>query len=775
MSASSQNGGSDKRYTDMVRPETAASSEPPIVVFVASTTPEKLRDLQAIAESRRVPIHFEDIRKLIKMFHSIDEVAGRFSGNAEAKLQGIDRYMYRFQHNADVIEQYCQEHGIAFKKDHIYFATEDTGFSVAKRVWEAVDKNGIPKEKLRSIEKQGDGLSGPGVETGPVISAAFGSKNLIDRLLKAVDKVCHSEEDVKIYEHSTVIMKCLTDPETAPPMHFYKQVTNHLLRPEPGRIDIFDEKIATHHYMRCNGSRDKSCADMGEEYVTRYSPRARIVDSIIGRLREDKKISLRSQPKSEGPWKPARRPHSDFAVGFLPVQPEGANLTEWTDQLIRQRQFVLPFTDVAYHRDDSAAAELVPASSRDSLSGVENVVRNSDGILLVPGITGGEEKSSEQRDLDEFTKLYTLFSLVVAKQLIVRDAEKPVVIMNHQGAWDDAIRVHNELANFGLTKEHNINWSLDLKPREGIRVRSNSYFDIVDGDDYDAVRDTAIDIMDRKRESYHRVTDTVGLADKPVEEGGIKPQEFKGFKVAIFCSAGCENKFLNKNVKSISYELSKRKFGVVYGGGDRYTMGAVLDGVLQHRKELEAAGMPEEDARKQAYVAGISTEPIIVVESQFGKFNSGLSYYKQAEDIYHRMADILEASDAVVVAPGGAGTVQEWAALLMLKKLKPEAFKDKHMIVYNPPLNNEQQRIWNHTLTVVVGEEFRECIEHPGKGAPSLRERFRKRLEELDISIEMSKEAVEHKLESLRSDKETGHVASLTGRTSSPSAAIGPH
>ncbi len=772
--SSSQNAGKDKRYADMVRTDASAGSEPPIVIFVASTTPEKLRDFQSIAESRRVPVHFEDIRKLIKMFHSIDEVAGKFSGNAEAKLQGIDRYMYRFQHNPQVIEQYCQEHGIAFKKDHIYFATEDTGFSVPKRVWDAVDKNGIPKEKLRSIEKQGD-ISGPGVETGPVVSATLGGKVLIDRIFKAVDKVCSPEEDVKIYEHSTVTMKCLTDPETAPPMHFYKQVTNHLLRPEPGRIDIFDEKIATHHFMRCNGTRDKSCADLGEEYITRYSPRARIVDSIVGRLREDKKISLRSQPKSDGPWKPARRPHHDFAVGFLPVQPEGPQLADWADQLIRPRQFVVPLTDVAYHSDASASGEAAPSSSRDALSGVEDVVRNSDGILLVPGNLAGEETSPAQKELDEFTKLYTLFSLVVAKQLIVRDAEKPMVIMNHQGAWDDAIRVHNELANFGLTKEHNINWAPDIEPRAGISVRSNSYFDIVDGDDYDAVRDTAIAIMDKKRESYHRFNDTSASANKPVEEGGLKPDEFKGFKVAIFCSASCENKFLNKNVKSIAYELSKRNFGVVYGGGDRYTMGAVLNGVLQHRKELEDAGMPEEDARKQAYVAGISTEPIIVVESQFGKFNSGLSYYKQAEDIYHRMADMLEASDAVVVAPGGAGTVQEWAALLMLKKLKPEAFKDKHMVIYNPPLNNEQQKIWNHTLTVVLGEEFKECIEHPGRAPAALRERFRKRLEDLDISIETSKKAVEHKLEALRSDRQTGHVAGVVSRSSAPSAGIGQH
>jgi predicted Rossmann-fold nucleotide-binding protein len=773
MSTSSQNGGSDKRFADMVRQETTAGSEPPIVIFVASTTPEKLRDFQAIAESRRVPVHFEDIRKLIKMFHSIDEVAGKFSGNAEAKLQGIDRYMYRFQHNPEVIEQYCQEHGIAFKKDHIYFATEDTGFSVPKRVWDAVDKNGIPKEKLRSIEKQGDGVSGPGVETGPVVSATLGGKILAERIFKAVDKVCSPEEDVKMYEHSTVTMKCLTDPETAPPMHFYKQVTNHLLRPQPGRIDIFDEKIATHHFMRCNGSRDKSCADMGEEYITRYSPRARVVDSIVGRLREDKKIGIRSQPKSDGPWKPGRRPHHDFAVGFLPAQPEGPQLADWADQLIHKRQFVLPLTDVAYLRDDGALP--APASNYDVLGSVENVVKNSDGILLLPSASGSEGKTREQQDLDEFTKLYSLFSLAVAKQLIVRDAEKPMVIMNHKGSWDNAIRIHNELANFGLTKEHNISWPPDVLPRNGIRLRSNSYFDIVDGDDYDAVRDTALEIMDKKREAYHRLADDGASARKPVEEGGFKPEEFKGFKVAIFCSASCENKFLNKNVKSLAYELSKRKFGVVYGGGDRYTMGAVLNGVMQHRKELEDRGMLEEDARKQAYVAGISTEPIIVVESQFGKFNSGLSYYKQAEDIYQRMGDMLEASDAVVVAPGGAGTVQEWAALLMLKKLRPDAFKDKHMVIYNPPLNNEHQKIWNHTLTVVLGEEFRECIEHPGRAAAPLRERFRKRLEELDISIESSKEAVEHTLESLRADKETGHVAGLASRVSNPSASIGSH
>lgn len=775
MSASSQNGGSDKLFTDMVRPETAAGSEPPIVIFVASTTPEKLRDFQAIAESRRVPVHFEDIRKLIKMFHSIDEVAGKFSGNAEAKLQGIDRYMYRFQHNPQVIEQYCQQHGIAFKKDHIYFATEDTGFSLPKRIWDAVDKNGIPKEKLRSIEKQDDGVSGPGVETGPVVSATFGGKLLADRIFNAVDRVCSADEDVKMYEHSTVTMKCLTDDETAPPMHFYKQVTNHLLRPPPGRIDVFDEKIATHHFMRCNGSRDKSCADMGEEYITRYSPRARIVDSIVGRLREDKKIGIRSQPKADGPWKPGRRPHHDFAVGFLPVQPEGPQLADWVDQLIHKRQFVMPLTDAAYLRDD-AATPAAP-TSYDVLGSVENVVKNSDGILLLPdvGASASAEKSREQKDMDEFTKLYTLFSLVVAKQLIVRDAEKPMVIMNHDGSWDNAIRIHNELANFGLTKEHNISWPPEILPREGVSVRSNSYFDVVNGSDFDKVRDVALEIMDKKRESYSRMADAPASPGKTTTEGGLNPNDFKGFKVAIFCSASCENKFLNKNVKSLAYELSKRNFGIVYGGGDRYTMGAVLDGVLQRRKELEEGGMQEEDSKKIAYVAGISTEPIIVVESKFGKFNSGLSYYKQAEDIYQRMGDMLESSDAVVVAPGGAGTVQEWAALLMLKKLRPEAFKDKHMVIYNPPLNNEQQKIWTHTLTVVVGEEFRECIEHPGRAAAPLRERFRKRLEELDISIETSKDAVEHKLESLRSDKATGHSTSLASRVTSPSATISLH
>ena len=111
------------------------------------------------------------------------------------------------------------------------------------------------------------------------------------------------------------------------------------------------------------------------------------------------------------------------------------------------------------------------------------------------------------------------------------------------------------------------------------------------------------------------------------------------------------------------------------------------------------------------------------------------------------MADMLDNSDVVVAAPGGAGTVQEWTGALILNHYLPKE-KQKPIVFYNPKLNKENVQVWNVALKAVLGEEDYKTLTD--KGTPKIiRDR---RSKELGIYVETTEQDVHKRISELKKE-----------------------
>src|SRR3954470_20967960 len=115
-------------------------SEKNILVFLGTSTNEKLRDFKYICEQKSLPIHFLDLRKLLDAFHSADETGGKYKSNVRAKLGDVENSISMIARDEDFLRKKCEEYGFAYDPAHIYFATEDGGVGVCKDILAQNDK-----------------------------------------------------------------------------------------------------------------------------------------------------------------------------------------------------------------------------------------------------------------------------------------------------------------------------------------------------------------------------------------------------------------------------------------------------------------------------------------------------------------------------------------------------------------------------------------------------------------------------------------------------------
>ena len=98
------------------------------------------------------------------------------------------------------------------------------------------------------------------------------------------------------------------------------------------------------------------------------------------------------------------------------------------------------------------------------------------------------------------------------------------------------------------------------------------------------------------------------------------------------------------------------------------------------------------------WTAGSNVPHIIELEG----LPDGLSSFWLRPDIYTRMEVMIENSDAFVIFPGGAGTVQELLALMIFKHQKNPLMTDKPVILFNRA-NAAGVRFWDPLIDLLGG------------------------------------------------------------------------
>ena len=121
-------------------------------------------------------------------------------------------------------------------------------------------------------------------------------------------------------------------------------------------------------------------------------------------------------------------------------------------------------------------------------------------------------------------------------------------------------------------------------------------------------------------------------------------------RVCVFCgsSAGVRPEYAEA-ARALALELSRRRLGVVYGGGSVGIMGIVADAAL-------AAGVE---------VIGVIPRPLASRELA----HAGLTELRVVESMHERKATMAALADGFLSLPGGLGTFEETLEILTWAQL----------------------------------------------------------------------------------------------------------
>ena len=246
-----------------------------------------------------------------------------------------------------------------------------------------------------------------------------------------------------------------------------------------------------------------------------------------------------------------------------------------------------------------------------TLSNIEEKIQGADAFIFMPDA--------------QIEDIFYAVSIFVGYQTLDPDLKgKPAVILNTDGSWDLLFELLDQLELFGTIRQSYRKFLLHSKePQEAL---ANLEY---------AAR---IGIPDSGREKI--ISEPTLSFETPL------PADTKS-KVCVFCSASMDAEVYINDGYNLGKLLANNNYGCVSGAGTTGVMGSVVQG------SVEAGG----------WTAGSNVPHIIEVEG----LPDGLSSFWLRPDIYTRMEVMIQRSEAFIIFPGGAGTVQEMLALLIFK------------------------------------------------------------------------------------------------------------
>ena len=131
--------------------------------------------------------------------------------------------------------------------------------------------------------------------------------------------------------------------------------------------------------------------------------------------------------------------------------------------------------------------------------------------------------------------------------------------------------------------------------------------------------------------------------------------------VCVFCGASNNAPKEHLEVGTVfGTQLAKKGIRLVYGGGDCGVMGTVANSVLKNNGK----------------VTGVFPRSLKNIESE----HASLTEIIMVESMHERKRIMFERSDAIVVLPGGFGTMDEMFEIITWKQLE---FHTKPIVIFN--------------------------------------------------------------------------------------------
>lgn len=300
-----------------------------------------------------------------------------------------------------------------------------------------------------------------------------------------------------------------------------------------------------------------------------------------------------------------------------------------------------------------------------TLSNIEKKVIEADAFMFMPGAA-----------LDDIFKATSIF--VGYQTLDAHLTHKATVILNTDGSWNPLFELLDSLKALGTIHQDYRKFLLEAQSVEQALAC------------LEKVANKRLPDAGRQKASHTSATS--------FDHGKPQPLEHN---VCVFCSASISHKDYLAEGYLLGQRLAQNNLGCISGAGKTGVMGEVVKGCV------DANG----------WAAGSNVPHIIELEG----LPEGLSEFWLREDIYTRMEIMIEKSDAFIIFPGGAGTLQEMLALLIFKRIGSPLMADKPIIIYNKALNTTPSSgFWDKLIvmlqpyandgTFLVANDFDEML-----------------------------------------------------------------
>lgn len=261
------------------------------------------------------------------------------------------------------------------------------------------------------------------------------------------------------------------------------------------------------------------------------------------------------------------------------------------------------------------------------LANIEKKIIEADAFVFTPGAT-----------LEDMFKAVSIF---VGYQTIDANlAGKPTVLLNHDDSWNGLFDLLHHLEELGTIHQNSRDYLLECREAEEVTKL------------LDQARSSGLPDAGR-----HKAGDAPG---ESFDHGDAKPGRID---VCVFCSASIKDEAYLQDGWEMGALLAKEGMGCVSGAGRTGIMGAVVSGAVENG----------------GWAGGSNVPHIIELEG----LPAGLSSFWLRPDIYTRMEVMIERSQAFVIFPGGAGTVQEMLALMIFQQQNHPDVLGKPVVVFD--------------------------------------------------------------------------------------------
>ncbi len=279
-----------------------------------------------------------------------------------------------------------------------------------------------------------------------------------------------------------------------------------------------------------------------------------------------------------------------------------------------------------------------------------NFTRKSEGFMLTP------DSRTMVGDATFWERSFTFFSLIVGKQIKDKSVSaKPFFVMDCP-TWQPLMKVFNHYAA-GLIPE----------------MPENIFSGVVKADDPA--------LVEKMNEAFAEYEPDQVPENTFIEDGEKCPVD--KYNVTIYCSASTTDGDMKDYARDFGFDLAAYGFGIKNGGGTGPDglMFETSQGAKIFNEEFRPYLQSQKIANDNIPVAHVSS-----IQCQDTKEEEGLltdvDYWAVYPTIYQRMHE-LQRTDAEVVLPGGAGTIQEIIGSVIMRKNGFYPVENRPLIIVN--------------------------------------------------------------------------------------------